>query len=78
LWPDIEGRFSRLEVAPLRGDALRTAIEAPAFDAGMYLERGLVERLVSDADHVSPNPLGISRTPRSKPARGRRAASSTI
>ena len=49
LWPDIEGRFTRLEVAPLRGDALRRAIETPAFEAGVYLERALVERLISDA-----------------------------
>src|SRR5262249_26694891 len=49
LWPDIDGRFTRLEVAPLRGDALREAIEAPARKAGVYFERALVERLVSDA-----------------------------
>ncbi len=49
LWPDIDGRFSRLEVAPLRGDALREAIEAPAREAGVYFERVLVERLMSDA-----------------------------
>jgi WD40 repeat protein len=49
LWPDIEGRFTRLEVAPLRGDALRQAIEAPAREVDVYLERVLVERLASDA-----------------------------
>jgi hypothetical protein len=49
LWPDIDGRFTRLEVAPLRGPALREAIEAPARDAGVYLEHALVERLIGDA-----------------------------
>jgi energy-coupling factor transporter ATP-binding protein EcfA2 len=49
LWPDIDGRFSRIEVAPLRGAALREAIEAPSREIGVYLERALVERLMSDA-----------------------------
>lgn len=48
LWPDIDGRFTRLEVGPLRGDALRAAIEAPAQQAGVYLERALVERMMID------------------------------
>jgi energy-coupling factor transporter ATP-binding protein EcfA2 len=39
LWP----------VAPLRGDALREAIERPARDVGVYLEAGLPERLLDDA-----------------------------
>ena len=48
---DIWGEASshRVEIAPLRGDALRAAIEKPAGDVGVYLERGLVDRLVSDA-----------------------------
>ncbi|HEX8110357.1 MAG TPA: TIR domain-containing protein [Kofleriaceae bacterium] len=49
LWPDIEGRFSRLEVAALRGESLREAIVTPAREAGVYLERELVERLIADA-----------------------------
>ena len=39
----------RLEVAPLKGDPLRRAIERPASNAGVYLETGLSERLVVDA-----------------------------
>jgi WD40 repeat protein len=49
LWPDIEGRFTRLEVAPLRGAALRESIEAPAASVGAYIERALVDRLIADA-----------------------------
>jgi WD40 repeat protein len=49
LWPDIEGRFTELKVAPLRGEALREAIVAPALQASVYLERELVERLTGDA-----------------------------
>jgi hypothetical protein len=49
LWAEIDGRFTRLEVAPLRGKALREAIVAPAQEAGVYLEHALVERLSDDA-----------------------------
>jgi WD40 repeat protein len=49
LWPDIDGRFTRLEIAPLYGAALREAIELPTRNSGVYLERELVERLISDA-----------------------------
>ena len=49
LWLDVDGRITRLEVAPLRGDALREAIETPARDAGVYLESALIERVISDA-----------------------------
>ena len=49
LWPDIEGRFTERKVAPLRGEALREAIVAPARQAGLYLERALIERLIGDA-----------------------------
>ncbi|HEX7840492.1 MAG TPA: TIR domain-containing protein, partial [Kofleriaceae bacterium] len=58
LWPDIDGRFTRLEVAPLRGAALREAIVAPARQAGVYLERELVDRLVGDAA-VEPGALPL-------------------
>ena len=47
LWP-IEAS-QRLEIAPLRGPALRLAIERPATDAGVYLEAGLIERILADA-----------------------------
>jgi WD40 repeat protein/energy-coupling factor transporter ATP-binding protein EcfA2 len=47
LWE--EASTSRMEIAPLRGDRLREAIEKPAGDAGVYLERRLADKLVSDA-----------------------------
>jgi energy-coupling factor transporter ATP-binding protein EcfA2 len=47
LWPvDLS---QRLEIAPLRGEALRQAIQQPAEDVGVYLEAGLLERLLADA-----------------------------
>ncbi|HWO22353.1 MAG TPA: TIR domain-containing protein, partial [Kofleriaceae bacterium] len=49
LWADLQGRLSRIEVAPLRGPALRAAIEQPARDRGVFFEPELVERLLSDA-----------------------------
>lgn len=49
LWPEIDGRFTHLPIAPLRGPALREAIEAPARKAGVHLEHALVERLMHDA-----------------------------
>lgn len=39
----------RLEVVPLRGAALRDAIVKPAAHYGVYLDAGLVERLLADA-----------------------------
>jgi Novel STAND NTPase 1 len=47
LWPLAPGQ--RLEIAPLRGAALRRAIEQPAADIGVRLESGLIERLLADA-----------------------------
>jgi hypothetical protein len=47
LWPLTEGE--RLELAPLRGQALRDAIARPAAKVGVWLEPALVERLVADA-----------------------------
>jgi WD40 repeat protein/energy-coupling factor transporter ATP-binding protein EcfA2 len=47
LWP--VDPAERVEVTPLRGEALRRAIEQPALDVGVQLEPGLTERLVSDA-----------------------------
>src|SRR5262249_46141941 len=47
LWP-VEA-VERLEIAPLRGPALRQAIEQPALEVGVRLEPGLLERLMDDA-----------------------------
>jgi WD40 repeat protein len=44
-----EASSHRMEIAPLRGEALREAIEKPAGDVGVYLEGGLADRLVADA-----------------------------
>jgi WD40 repeat protein len=51
LWPERRGRdqLLRIEVSPLRGQALRDAIEAPARDAGVMVEPELIERLLADA-----------------------------
>jgi Tol biopolymer transport system component len=49
LWPDVAGRMSRLEVAPLRGSALAKAITEPAIRVGVYVEMRLCDRLVADA-----------------------------
>jgi len=49
LWP-VEA-FERLEIAPLRGKALRQAIQRPALDVGIVLEPALVECLMDDADN---------------------------
>jgi hypothetical protein len=49
LWP-VEA-FERLEIAPLRGKALRQAIQRPALDVGIVLEPALVECLIDDADN---------------------------
>ncbi len=47
LWPvDVS---QRVEVAPLRGVALREAIVRPAADVGVQIEQSLVERLLTDA-----------------------------
>jgi PAS domain S-box-containing protein len=47
LWPVPPPQ--RLEVTPLRGEALRQAIQQPAKDVGVHLEAGLLERLMADA-----------------------------
>src|SRR5262249_809919 len=47
LWPVDAGQ--RLEIGSLRGEALRQAIRQPASDVGVYLEAGLLERLLADA-----------------------------
>ena len=47
LWPLERGE--RIEIAPLRGPALREAITRPAADAGAHLEPALAERLLHDA-----------------------------
>ncbi len=47
LWPLAPGE--RVEIAPLRGAALREAITRPAASAGVHLEAVLPERLLHDA-----------------------------
>lgn len=47
LWEVDAGQ--RFEVSPLRGKALRRAIETPATSVGVYLESSLVDQLVEDA-----------------------------
>ena len=47
LWP--LDTSERIELAPLRGEQLAKAIRQPAEKVGVYLEAGLVERLVADA-----------------------------
>lgn len=46
LWPITDSQ--RLEIGPLRGANLRSAIEQPALDVGVELEPALVERLLAD------------------------------
>ncbi len=47
LWP--VDASQRVEVAPLRGEALRAAIERPAADVGVRIEENLVNQLLTDA-----------------------------
>ena len=47
LWP--VDRSQIVDVAPLRGEALRKAIVRPAEEVGVYLEDGLVDSLIADA-----------------------------
>jgi conflict system STAND superfamily ATPase/TIR domain-containing protein len=49
LWPDLAGRMSRVEIAPLRGAALVQAITTPVSRVGVYMEARLCDRLVMDA-----------------------------
>ena len=47
LWPVDKSQI--VKIVPLHGDALRTAIVKPAEAVGVFLEEGLVERLIADA-----------------------------
>ncbi len=47
LWP--VDRSQIIEIAPLRGEALRPAIVRPAEKVGVYLEESLIDRLIADA-----------------------------
>ncbi len=47
LWP--VDASQRVEVAPLRGEALREAIQRPAADVGVRIEDNLVNQLLADA-----------------------------
>jgi len=58
LWNDIGGRISRLVVGTLSADRLRAAIEEPARKVQLYLDDGLVERLVHDAGQ-EPGALAV-------------------
>jgi len=49
LWSERPGQLLRVDVAPLRGEALRDAIVRPARDLGVRIEDALVERLLTDA-----------------------------
>jgi hypothetical protein len=49
LWAERRGRLSRVEVSPLRDDALREAIAAPARAVNATVDPELIERLVADA-----------------------------
>ena len=56
LWPIDKSQI--VEIVPLRGDPLRQAIVNPAEAAGVYLEEGLVERLIADtADEPGSLPM---------------------
>jgi WD40 repeat protein/energy-coupling factor transporter ATP-binding protein EcfA2 len=55
-WPIAE--IDRIEVAPLRGEALRRAIELPAHGQGVVIDRVLVDRLMVDAAE-EPGPLPL-------------------
>ena len=43
------GQLARVEVSPLRDEALREAIAAPARAVGVTVQPALIERLVADA-----------------------------
>jgi PAS domain S-box-containing protein len=47
LWPVSPGH--RLDIAPLRGEALRTALRCPAERMGVRVEDRLLDRLIADA-----------------------------
>ncbi|HEX7842251.1 MAG TPA: CHAT domain-containing protein [Kofleriaceae bacterium] len=49
LWAERRGQLSRVEVSPLRDEALREAIAVPARAVGVTVEPELIERLVADA-----------------------------
>ncbi|HEX4418322.1 MAG TPA: CHAT domain-containing protein [Kofleriaceae bacterium] len=49
LWAERRGKLSRIEVSPLRGEALREAITAPAHAVGVTVDPELTERLLADA-----------------------------
>lgn len=48
LWA--EGSRQHVDLAPMRGEALRAAIVEPARQVGVFLEPALVDRLLADAD----------------------------
>jgi hypothetical protein len=50
LWPIDPAQ--RLELTPLRGEALRAAIENPAESVGVHFEPGVVEQIVADVERA--------------------------
>lgn len=48
LWTDVDGQISRIELSTLRSDSVKTVIERPARDAGVYVQPDLVSRLLAD------------------------------
>jgi len=51
LWTDRDGGISRIDLGPLHSDSLRTVIESPARNLGVYFQPELVSRLLDDAAH---------------------------
>jgi hypothetical protein len=49
LWAERRGRLSRIEVSPLRGEALAEAIAEPARVVGVTVKPELIVRLIADA-----------------------------
>jgi WD40 repeat protein len=49
LWPQRPAKIVRIDVVPLRGEALREAIAAPARSVGVTVEPELIGQLVADA-----------------------------
>src|SRR5262249_47450249 len=55
--PEIWGGISQIDLRPLRGENLRSAIERPALVNDVYFERELVARLLAEADEPGALPL---------------------
>jgi WD40 repeat protein len=51
LWSDRNGEIARIDLGPPRSDDLRTIVERPARELGVYFQPELVSRLLDDAAH---------------------------